>query len=184
MKTILMDLQGTLGGNPIGNILDFEFYEGSIDALKSFKNQGYRLVIVTNQSKIAAGDLTQTEFDNKRDEIIERLKLKHDIDVKVYCCPHSRYYGCDCKKSKIGLFTQALKDGPIDIKKSYMIGDMGKSDMIFAHNLKLKKILVLTGMGESSLKEYRHTWSETEAEYIANDIYEASNWVFSQNVQK
>ena len=30
MTTIFMDLQGTLGGNPIGGISDFHFYENKI----------------------------------------------------------------------------------------------------------------------------------------------------------
>lgn len=54
-KAIFWDLQGTLGGDAIGDIRDFEFYSFSIDALKLASSSGYMNIIITNQSRISKG---------------------------------------------------------------------------------------------------------------------------------
>ena len=73
----------------------------------------------------------------------------------------------------------AKKDFEIDIEKSFVIGDMGMSDMILAKNAGAKAILVLTGVGKSSLSNYRHTWQNIEPDYIANNVLEAVNYIIS-----
>jgi histidinol phosphatase-like enzyme len=63
----------------------------------------------------------------------------------------------------------------IDLHNSYVIGDMGASDMLLAKNIGAKGILVLTGVGKGSLHEYRYTWEDYEAYYIAENVWEAVN---------
>lgn len=184
MKTVFMDLQGTLGGDPLASILDFDFYPGAIEALKILKAHKYRMVIVTNQSKIAGGHLSQECFDEISHGLLAGLDRDHGLHLELYCCPHSRAEGCLCKKPKRGLYDMALERGPVAIKESYMIGDMGKSDMAFAHGLGMKKILVKTGVGLSSLTTYRHTWQGIQEDYLAEDILHAVQWLVDENRQK
>jgi|GEM_PF-1574117 len=181
-KTVLMDLQGTLGGDPLGSILDFDFYPGVLEGLTRLKEADYRLVIVTNQSRIAAGDLTQADFDAKAEALITSLS-EQGLDLELYVCPHSRYDGCTCKKPLRGMFDQAQAKMPIDIEGSFIVGDMGKSDMMFGHRIGLRKVLVLTGVGQGSLTDFRDTWSETEADYVAKDFTEASSWIVNSTKQ-
>lgn len=177
MKTVFMDLQGTLGGDPLGDISSFSFFPRALDGLKLLQEKGYRLVVVTNQSRIAKGLLTVEAFHEKKDAVIEEAK-NFDVDLSdFYFCPHAKNDGCLCKKPKTGLYEQALADAHICLEKSYMVGDMGLSDMLFAHRLGLKKILVLTGVGEGSCTSYRKTWKETEPEFVARDFYEAACWI-------
>ena len=61
----------------------------------------------------------------------------------------------------------------IDISKSYVIGDMGKNEVVMAHHAGAKSILVLTGAGVGSLNEFRETWKDYEADYIADNVLEA-----------
>ncbi len=58
-----------------------------------------------------------------------------------------------------------------------MKGDMGMSDMMFAHNIGLKKVLVLTGVGKGSLNEYRESWIDADPNYIADDFLKAALWI-------
>lgn len=179
MKTVFMDLQGTLGGNPIGDISDFEFYPRALEALKLLFNHGCRLIVITNQSRIAKGYLTMETYESKRQKIVATAEAYGIDNLEFYCCPHRNEDNCKCKKPKTELFNQANEKEAIDKETSYMIGDMGMSDMLFAHNLKIKKALVLTGVGQGSLNEYRSTWQETEAEYVGSDIYEAATWIIN-----
>ena len=168
-KACFIDLQGTLGGEGLDHIVNFEFYSFSEEALKIIKSKGYKVLITTNQSSVAKGIISLNECN----EELRKLKTLNFIDG-VYCCPHNREDECDCKKPKRGMIDQAVNDFDIDISESYVIGDMGLSDMLLAKEINSKSILVLTGVGEGSLTEFRHTWSDTEPTYVAKDILEAA----------
>jgi len=73
----------------------------------------------------------------------------------------------------------AKKDFDIDIKNSYVVGDMGINDMILAENIGAKGILVLTGAGNDSLNAYRHTWQDVEPYFISENVLEAVNFILS-----
>lgn len=49
--------------------------------------------------------------------------------------------------------------------------------MALAKNINAKGILVLTGVGKGSLNEYRYTWKDVEADYVASDVLEAVKWI-------
>ncbi|MDQ0721891.1 ribonucleotide monophosphatase NagD (HAD superfamily) [Paenibacillus sp. W4I10] len=49
--------------------------------------------------------------------------------------------------------------------------------MLAAHAVGATKIMVRTGWGESSLTEFRNKWTETEPDYIAEDIWDAVQWI-------
>ena len=41
-------------------------------------------------------------------------------------------------------------------------------------------VLVRTGWGETSLSDYRYTWKEAEAAYVADDLLDAARWIVEQ----
>lgn len=57
-RAVFLDLQGTLGGDGLGDIQDFVFYPCAIPALCLFKQLGLTIIVVTNQSHIEKGLLT------------------------------------------------------------------------------------------------------------------------------
>ena len=63
-KAVFLDRDGTLNIDHgyVHKIDDFQFIEGSIDALKALKEMGYLLVLVTNQSGIARGYFSEDQF--------------------------------------------------------------------------------------------------------------------------
>jgi len=72
---------------------------------------------------------------------------------------------------------QAQRDFGMDLSECYVVGDMGSSDMLMAQAAGCKSILVRTGVGESSLNEYRRTWAAMEPDLIATDVLEAAQWI-------
>ena len=65
----------------------------------------------------------------------------------------------------------------LDLLKSYVVGDVGAWDIVLARSVNAKGILVRTGLGESSLGEYRHTWADIEPDFIAQDVLDAVHWI-------
>ncbi|MEM2956387.1 MAG: HAD family hydrolase [Candidatus Pacearchaeota archaeon] len=97
------------------------------EALKQFKENGYFLVVISNQPAIARGIITEKNVTEINRYI--NVKLDNIID-KFYFCPHhpnadllEYRKNCICRKPSPGLILQAAKELNIDLKKSWMIGD-------------------------------------------------------------
>jgi len=72
-----------------------------------------------------------------------------------------------------GLIKRAETDFDIDLQLSFIIGDMGNSDMALASNVGIRGILVKTGAGIGSLTKYRHTWDDIEPYLVSENVLEA-----------
>lgn len=62
-----------------------------------------------------------------------------------------------------------------------MIGDSGTNDLLLAHRLQLRSILVLTGEGIRSLHNQRMAWFETSPTSIAENCLDAVNKIIDCN---
>ncbi len=131
-KAVFLDRDGTINVEKhyLYKIEDFEFIPGVIDGLKMLQDAGFLLVIITNQSGIGRGYYTEQEYYKLMDYMCIELK-KNGINIAgSYYCPHlkdasvEKYrIDCECRKPKLGLFTQAIQELDIDIDRSFAIGD-------------------------------------------------------------
>ena len=172
-KAIFFDLQGTLGGEATGNIENFTAYVFSKEALSLSKKKGYLNIVITNQSKIGKGILLLETYQKEEKRILDYFNSEEILIDDFLCCPHQNKDHCACKKPKIGLIQQCVEKYSIDLSQSYVIGDMGKNEIVMAHNAGCKGILVLTGGGKDSLGKFRDTWADHEADLIADDVLDA-----------
>jgi histidinol-phosphate phosphatase family protein len=168
-----LDLQGTLGGDEEGDVMDFSFYPFAIDAIKLLNLNDILAIVVTNQSRIAKGYLTCEDYEKRIEVICSTLKDFGAHLDGIYCCPHSKEDNCICKKPLPGLVKQAEIDFDIDLQRSFIIGDMGNSDMALASNIGIGGILVKTGAGIGSLTNYRHVWDGIEPYLVSENVLEA-----------
>lgn len=181
MITLFFDLMGTLGGDGMGDFSSFQWYEGAKEALVMAKEHGCKNIIITNQSRIGKGLVSEEDFTKWTEEWLASINKNGIVVDGFYTCPHVREDNCSCKKPKAGMVEQALLDHvDIDKTKAYIIGDMGKSDMLLAKNLGVKGILVLTGVGEGSLSTFRDTWKDFDPCFVANNVDHAVRWVLNK----
>jgi histidinol-phosphate phosphatase family protein len=178
-SAVFIDFQGTLGGSGIDDITTLEFYPFSIEAVKKLNDNGLLAIGLTNQSRIAKGALSWQDYEAKLAVLNGELNAHDAYFDAVYCCPHTRADHCLCKKPKAGMIDSAKKDFDIDTEKSYVIGDMGKNDMVLARHIGAKGILVLTGAGKGSMGEFRHTWAKIEPDFIADTVLDAVDFILS-----
>lgn len=179
-KVVFLDLQGTLGGEGLGDIVDFSFFPFSVDALRLLNQHGLPVIIITNQSHISKGYFTYQDYESKVVELCEQLKAQGVYFDAIYCCPHSEKDNCSCAKPLPGMILQAQKDFDIDISQSYVVGDMGMSDMVLAKNIGAKGILVKTGVGEGSLTTFRYTWEGIEPYYVADNVLDVVKYIIGK----
>ena len=159
-KAIFLDRDGTINVEKdyIYKSEDLVFEEGTIEALKTFKNLGYILIVVSNQSGIARGYFTEKDlniFNNNMNEILK----KNGVEItEFYCCPHhpdgiGEYKKvCECRKPNNKMIEDAIKKYNIDREKSYMIGDK-TSDIGAGLKSNLKTVLVKTGYGLKDMEK-------------------------------
>ena len=172
------DLFGTLGGSGIDDIRTFTFFDYTIESLKMLVSVKVKIAIITNQSSIGKGEYSMADFLNQKERLIMILN-ENEITVDNFLfCPHTEKEKCMCKKPKPGLIYENIEQK--DFTESYVIGDMGKSDMLLAKNIGAKGILVKTGVGIGSLNEYRSTWKEYEPYSVCEDIKEACTLIASE----
>ena len=159
-KAIFLDRDGTINVEKdyIYKSEDLVFEEGSIEALKTFKNLGYILIVVSNQSGIAKGYFTEADlniFNNNMNEILK----KNGVEItEFYCCLHhpdgiGKYKKvCECRKPNNKMIEDAIKKYNIDREKPYMIGDK-ISDIGAGLKSNLKTVLVKTGYGLKDMEK-------------------------------
>jgi D-glycero-D-manno-heptose 1,7-bisphosphate phosphatase len=131
-KAVFLDRDDTLVNDPgyIQRPDQVLLLPGAAEALIQLKKMGYLLIIVTNQSGVARGLITEQQLEL----IHQRLKKLFaaegaQIDAIYYCPYHPEGTVKDfsiesnLRKPNAGMFFQAEKDLDIDLEQSWMIGD-------------------------------------------------------------
>lgn len=126
-KALFLDRDGVVNveKNYLYKIDDFELMDGIVDVCRFYEDQGYIIIIVTNQSGISRGFYTEDDFKHLSEWMIEHFKSLGITITHIYHCPHHESIdgACECRKPEPGMFLEAQKDFDIDMKNSVMIGD-------------------------------------------------------------
>jgi histidinol-phosphate phosphatase family domain/HAD-superfamily hydrolase, subfamily IIIA len=140
------------------------------------KENGFLIVIVTNQSGIARGYFDLDTLQQVHTVMDQQLAAGGTFVDGLYFCPHHPNgttspfnINCQCRKPAIAMALQAKQELNIDLNNSYMIGDK-EVDIDFGKNFGAKaNILVATGYGKDN--------PDTKADYRARDLWDAAAWI-------
>ena len=137
-------------------IEDFEFIEGAPKAMARLREQGYLIIVITNQAGVAKGFYTEEDIAALHGFIREQLRDTAYIDAVYYCPYHPRgqveAYRRDSRDRKPdpGMVERAVADFAakgitIDLSRSILVGDTEK-DIETGINAGIgRKILVRSG---------------------------------------
>lgn len=95
------------------------------DAIALIRKKGYKVFVVTNQSGVHFGYISQMMLDLIHEKMIQLLLLENPqaIIEEVIACPHHPEAGCECRKPRPGMIQTLARKYNIDIAQSWMIGD-------------------------------------------------------------
>jgi D-glycero-D-manno-heptose 1,7-bisphosphate phosphatase len=182
-KAVFLDRDGTLNidiGYP-SSYEQLDIYPESFEAVKKLNQEGLLVVVVTNQSGVGRGLLTEDDLKDIHARLSASFIRRNARLDAIYYCPHhvlseDRRYRkeCDCRKPKPGLARRAAADLGIDLAHSYMIGDKAE-DVLFGVNIGAVPVLVLTGSGRESLAKLQE--QNLAPAYVASGILDAAEWV-------
>ena len=177
-KAVFLDKDGTLIKDVPYNVdpEKIALFEDVPKGLKLVKEQGFKLIVVTNQAGVALGYFEEKAIEGVKQKIINLLKV-YDITLDgFYYCPHHekgrvKEYAttCECRKPLPGLLIQAANELNIDLSQSWMIGDI-LNDVEAGKKAGCKTILIDNG-GET---EWELTKDRTP-DYTVNNFLEAAN---------
>lgn len=177
MKYILLDRDGTIieDKHYLHDPDGVELCRNAAEGLKAMQDEGYGLIVVTNQSGIGRGYYAEKDMHAVNERMAELLSGQ-GIDFKaVYFCPHAPDQKCDCRKPAPGMFDQALAEFKMSPEDCFVIGDK-ICDIELGLSRKAKSILVRTGKGTKEEPQCLE-----KAVYIADDLLDAANFIKKNN---
>lgn len=172
-RIIFLDRDGTINTevNYLYRPEELKLLPGVPDAIRYWKEQGYRIVVVTNQAGVARGYYTEADVDALH-AYMNRLLQKQGAGIDhFFYCPHHPEHGigayrrqCRCRKPETGMFEMAEQYYEVDREHSWMIGDK-LLDILAGKNYGVHTALVGTGYG---MEVHREQTEKGEQPY---DIY-------------
>jgi D-glycero-D-manno-heptose 1,7-bisphosphate phosphatase len=145
-KAIFLDRDGVLNHEMydyITKVENFTILEYQIPPLKKLYDEGYMLIVITNQGGIALKRYTEETLAIMHQMLFDKFAEQSAIITKAYHCPHHPKVSeeCKCRKPKSGMLLEAISDYNIDPALSVMIGDKPR-DVEAANGAGVKGILI------------------------------------------
>ena len=169
----------------IRDLAQFRLYPDSLDSIKKLNDDGFEVVVITNQSGVARGYMTEDLVQQTHGTL---LRWAEEAGVRIdgiYYCPHHpegavKKYAirCQCRKPAPGMLLKAAEDLGIDLRQSYVVGDK-ISDIELGPAVGARAILVRTGFGAGQLEKIK-SGSAQWPDHVADGIGQAVEWILSQ----
>lgn len=115
------------------------------EAVKVIHQKGYLAIVVTNQSAVARGMMSEMMLQ----ELNAYIKEETGVD-DIFYCPHLPPEGeerlpyrifCKCRKPETGMIDAAREKYDVDLEQSLLFGDRQK-DILAAQNAGIPGVLI------------------------------------------
>ena len=144
-KAVFLDRDGVLNremGQYVTRFEEFHLLPHALPCIKQLMDNGYIVVVITNQGGIAKGLYSLKDLNTMHTYLQNRCVDYCGKPLLIYVCPHYPDFGkCLCRKPDSLLIEKALARYAIDASQSYFIGDRER-DIQAAEKAGVKGLLI------------------------------------------
>jgi len=152
-RVVLLDRDGVLNVDRSGSVTsvaELEVAPGALDGAALLRDDGYALVVVSNQACVGRGQLSLADLSAINAELDRRLD--HAISA-WFVCVHAPDEGCECRKPAPGLLDEAQRAWGFDPPSTWFVGDDDR-DVEAALGAACRPALVRTGKGVETARRW------------------------------
>ncbi len=181
-SAIFLDRDGTIIEDVgyINNPDDIRFLPKAIEGLRMFSLAGFSLIVISNQSGLARGLITEEQFQAVHNRFVDLLRKSGIELTDCLYCPYYKdavvkKYRSDSpeRKPAPGMIIRAARGHNISLEKSFMIGD--KDDDIRAGQAAGVKTIKIVPKSSKAGKGK----SLVNPDFFADNLEEAAKIVLS-----
>ena len=187
-RIVFLDRDGTINKEVeyLHRPEDLVILPGVPAALRRLKENGFHLVVVTNQAGIARGYYKESDVKALH-EYMNRLLRKDGVEIDhFFYCPHHPVHGvgaykqaCHCRKPETGMFEMAEAYYHVDKSHSYMIGDK-LLDTEAGNRYGVSTILLSTGYGKELCEGLTEKEKKEAFDAYEEDMEAAAEWILKK----
>lgn len=124
-KAVFLDRDGIINIDygHVYQVENFVFTDFIFDLCRKYQQEGYLLLVVTNQAGIGKGLYKETDFIALSEYMVKQFEEQGILISNVYYCPHTPEDNCTCRKPKPGMFLKAIDEFNLDPLECVAIGD-------------------------------------------------------------
>jgi len=161
------------------------FLEGVPQALRSLQEAGFRLIVISNQTVVARGLVTEQEVYAINAEMEHLLEQAGGPRLDgFYFCPHhpnatlpAYRTACECRKPRPGLLLRAAREHNLNLGASFVVGDR-ITDIIAGARAGCRTVLIQTGKHLAPpIETVEPLDNSVQPDYICANLNAAARWI-------
>jgi D-glycero-D-manno-heptose 1,7-bisphosphate phosphatase len=163
MRAVFFDRDGTLMEEThyCNDPAKVRVFPGVPEALERLKRAGFGVFVISNQSGIGRGLISQEQYEAVQAEFLRQVGP--GLIDESYYCPDVPGGVSACRKPEPGMVLRAATEHGIELAESFFVGDK-ESDVECGRRAGTRTILVRTGYGAGET---------CAADWVCDDAVEA-----------
>jgi D-glycero-D-manno-heptose 1,7-bisphosphate phosphatase len=166
---VLIDRDGVINQRRSDYVRDWEQFaliDGAAEGIALLTSAGCPVAVVTNQSAVGRGLMTQAALDEIHARMVSTLASAGGVVSGVHTCVHIPESECPCRKPRPGLLLAALAALGRPAAGAWFIGD-NRTDVLAARAAGTGSLLVLSGIEQTVPPDAR-------PDLVASDLLSAA----------
>jgi D-glycero-D-manno-heptose 1,7-bisphosphate phosphatase len=170
-KVVMLDRDGVINyerRDYVRRVAQFRLIHGAQRALRLLTQHGYQVHVISNQSAVGRGLMTQEDLNEITAHMLMRVEKAGGHIESVTYCTHTPDDDCDCRKPKTGMIEKVAAQYGFEPQRTWFVGD-SLTDMAAGNAAGCRTILIARDLPPTKLATNEHAIPD----FITTDLHTA-----------